>query len=77
MYDNQDVSRREEGECFSRGEKANEGVDWEAMWDVLKICRVDGELIDGVKALSRHTSAHVKVKGVKVLEYMGMCSKDV
>ncbi len=56
--------------AFMELEKAYDRVDWEALWDVLRIYGVGGRLLDGVKSLYRDASACVKVKGE-----MGECFK--
>jgi len=49
--------------AFMDLEKAYDRVDWEAMWDVLKVYGVGGRLLSGVKAFYRDASACVKIKG--------------
>ncbi len=44
-------------------EKAYDRVDREAVWNVLKIYGVGGQLLEGIKAFYKETSACVKVDG--------------
>ncbi len=56
--------------AFMDLEKAYDRVDWEALWDVLRVHGVGGRLVDGVEAFYRDASACAKVKGE-----MGECLK--
>lgn len=50
--------------------KANDRIDWKAMWDVLNMYGVSGKSQGGVKAF--YTDTKVKVEG----EYMEVWGKD-
>ncbi len=41
-------------------EKAYNRVDWEAMWNVLKVYEASERLLDGVKVFYRNASACIK-----------------
>ncbi len=43
--------------------EAYDRVDREALWNVLKICGVGGQLMEGIKAFYREANACVKVDG--------------
>ena len=43
--------------------KAYDKVDWEALWNVLKIHGNGGQLLAGLKAFYREASACVKMNG--------------
>jgi len=49
--------------AFMDLEKAYDRVDWNAMWDVLKIYGVGGPLLNGIKAFYKEASACVRVDG--------------
>ena len=49
--------------AFMDLEKAYDRVDWNALWDVLKIYGVGGQLLDGIKAFYKEASACVRVNG--------------
>ena len=49
--------------AFMDLEKAYDRVDWNALWDVLKIYGVGGQLLDGIKAFYKEASACVRVDG--------------
>ncbi len=42
-------------------EKAYDRVDKTALWNVLKVCGVGGQLMEGIKAFYREANARVKV----------------
>ncbi len=44
-------------------EKAYDRVDREALWSVLKICGVGGQLLKGIQAFYRKVNACVRVRG--------------
>lgn len=48
--------------AFMDLEKPYDMVDLKAMWNVLKVYRVNGKLLDGVKTFYNDASACVKVK---------------
>ena len=49
--------------AFMDLEKAYDRVDWNALWDVLKIYGVGGQLLNGIKAFYKEASACVRVNG--------------
>ena len=49
--------------AFMDLEKAYDRVDWNALWDVLKIYGVGGQLLQGIKAFYQGASACVKIEG--------------
>ncbi len=44
-------------------EKANERVDWLALWEVLRIYSVGGKLLSAIKSFYEAASACVKING--------------
>ena len=49
--------------AFMDLEKAYDRVDWDALWDVLKIYGVGGQLLQGIKAFYQGANACVKIGG--------------
>ena len=49
--------------AFMDLEKAYDRVDWNALWDVLKIYGVGGQLLRGIKAFYQGANACVKIEG--------------
>ena len=49
--------------AFMDLEKAYDRIDWEAMWDVLRVYEVGGKLLNAVKAFYRDARACVRIDG--------------
>ncbi|MEL7177812.1 MAG: reverse transcriptase domain-containing protein [Pseudomonadota bacterium] len=49
--------------AFMDLEKAYDKVEWEGMWNVLRIYGVGGQLLDGIKAFYKGANACVRIKG--------------
>ena len=49
--------------AFMDLEKAYDKVDWDALWEVLKIYGVGGQLLQGIKAFYQNASACVRIDG--------------
>ncbi len=58
-------------------EKAHNKIDRKAVWIVLQIYDVGGQLMDGIKTLYREVNACAKVNGVIVLQLEWKQNRDV
>ncbi len=49
--------------AFMDLEKAYDRVDREAVWSVLRICGVGGQLLKGIQSFYREANARLRVRG--------------
>ncbi len=60
----EDISKRKKlYAAFMDLEKTYDRVDWLALWDVLKIHSVGGQLLNAIKSFYEEASACVKISG--------------